>query len=185
MGQGTEKFGRSFTGTLIFCAEVCLEGQGGETVQIRLSEVLTVIGIGLAAMVGSLQLDQQLSVMNLGVAMGPAKYTMVISLVILVCGALLGIKHLRRRKLKPANVTPPIASSRGGLLIAVLLGYVAAVPFLGFVIGSLCFFPLLFQVCGMRSWFKSIVFGMVMGGCFYVVFVMLAKLPVPKGGIGF
>jgi len=37
----------------------------------------------------------------------------------------------------------------------------------------------------MRSWFKSIVFGMVMGGCFYVVFVMLAKLPVPKGGIGF
>jgi hypothetical protein len=152
--------------------------------KISLSEALVIMGIGLLGLIGSIQLENELSTMSMGVAMGPAKYTGVISLVLLVCGIIPVVGHLRRGNPDGESVIPRIITSRGIALIAILLGWVAAVPFLGFTIGNLCFFPLLFYVAGLRPWLKSIVVGGITAVIFYVVFVLGAKLPVPKGGFG-
>jgi len=118
--------------------------------------------------------------------MGPAKWTAVISLVLIVCGIIVVIGHFLRRKSMDASAGAAhrIASARGVILTALLLAWVTAVPVLGFNIGCLCFFPLLFYVSGLRPWFKSIAAGFIMTVLFYVIFVLGAKLPVPKGGIG-
>jgi putative tricarboxylic transport membrane protein len=150
--------------------------------EISLYEALVVMGIGLTGLIGSIHLENQLSTISIGVAMGPAKYTGVISLILLVCGIISVIGHLRRRRAAGASATPRIATARGMTLMAILLAWVAAVSILGFNIASLCFFPMLFYVSGFRPWFKSIVVGVITAVLFYVVFVLGARLPVPKGG---
>ena len=151
--------------------------------KISLSEALVIMGIGLLGLIGSIQLENELSTMNIGVEMGPAKYTLVISLILLVSGMIPVIGYLRR-KTDREGAFPRIITARGMTLIAILLAWVAAVPFLGFNIGNLCFFPPLFQVAGLRPWMKSLVVGVITAVIFYVVFVLGAKLPVPKGGLG-
>ena len=81
---------------------------------------------------------------------------------------------------REGNDFPP----RGIILIIVLAGWVAAVPILGFNIGCLVFFPLLFYVSGYRPWLKSIAAGVIMALVFYAIFVLGAKLPVPTGMFG-
>lgn len=151
---------------------------------IGLYEGLVIIGIGLLGLFGSIQLDQQLSTMSIGVVMGPAKYIGVISLILIICGMIPVSGHLLKRRSGYPPAAPRLASARGGILVVVLLAWVAAVPKLGFTIGGLGFFPLLFYVSGLRPWFKSLVVGVITAALFYVVFVVGAKMPVPKGTMG-
>jgi hypothetical protein len=154
--------------------------------EIALYEALIVIGIGLIGLIGSFQLENQLSTISIGVTMGPAKWTGALSSIMLACGIIAAIGHFLRRKSVDASVVaaPRIASARGMILIALLAVWVAGVPFLGFSVGCLVFFPLLFYVSGFRPWFKSIAAGVIMAVAFYVIFMLGAKLPVPKGVFG-
>ena len=116
--------------------------------------------------------------------MGPAKYTGLISLILVVCGIISVIGHLWRRGSARKGEASRIFSARGITLIAILLTWVAAVSIFGFAIGVLCFFPVLFYVTGFRPWVKSLVVGVITAVLFYVAFVLGAKLPVPKGVFG-
>ena len=149
----------------------------------RISEALIVLVLGLAGLLASIRLDEQLRPLNISMAIGPARYTAVVSAIILVCGALLLVRELRRTR-ADSRVRSRLASARGAILIGVLLAYVAVVPLLGFTLGNLCVFPLLFHVCGMRPWPRSLVSGIVMAAAFHVVFVWLARIPIPKGYLG-
>ncbi len=152
---------------------------------IGLLEALILIGVGGVALLGSIQLDRQLGPLNLGGVLGPARYTIALSALILCCAALLILQRLRGPRPAPAEAASPVLSARATTLTAVLLAYVAAAPLVGFVIGSLVFFPLLYQVCGVRPWSRSAVYGAVMAVAFYAVFIWLARIPVPRGGLGF
>ena len=150
----------------------------------RVSEACIILALGTAGLLASIHLDEQLRPLHVSVAIGPARYTAVVSAIILVCGVLLFIQQLRRRGPGHPELASRLASARGVLLIVVLLAYVAAVPFLGFTVGNLCFFPLLSHVCGLRPWPKSLVSGIGMSVAFHVVFVWLARIPIPKGWLG-
>jgi tripartite tricarboxylate transporter TctB family protein len=150
----------------------------------RISEALIVVALGMAGLLASIRLDEQLRPLHTSVAIGPARYTAVVSVIILVSGVLLCVQELRRRRPADPEVASRLVSPRGVLLIVVLLAYVAAVPIVGFTLGNVCFFPLLFHVCGLRPWTRSLVSGLGMSAAFHVVFVWLARIPIPKGWLG-
>lgn len=154
--------------------------------EIALYEALIIIGIGVIGLIGSFQLENQLGTLSMGVIMGPAKWTGALSSIMLVCGIIAAIGHFPRRKSVDSSVVsaPRIVSARGLTLIALLAVWVAGVSFLGFSVGCLVFFPLLFYICGMGHWFKCIAAGVIMAVAFYVIFVLGIKLPVPKGMFG-
>ena len=152
--------------------------------KISFYEGLFVTGIGMIGLIGSIRLEGRLKTMSMVGPMGPAKYTGLISLILVVCGMISMIGHFRRRRSAGTGAVPRIVTARGMTLIGILLAWVAAISILGFNIGSLCFFPMLFYVAGLRPWFKSLVVGVITAVFFYAVFVLGAKLPVPKGGFG-
>ena len=150
---------------------------------MKISEALTVIAIGLLGLIGSISLWRRVDTMGIHIVAGPGKYLAVVSLVLVACGGFSLVRY-RRTILAPATV-PVFRSIRGVTLILILFGYALAVPISGFLMGSLFFFPFLFHVSGMRPWVKSILVGLITGALFYGVFVLGAKLPLPKGAIGF
>ena len=150
----------------------------------NLIEALVIMGIGALGLAGSISMQQELNSTNLSVALGPAKYSGVISLVMTGLGAFLLFRLIRERKGHRGAAGPPVVSKNGLILILVLLLYMTAIPLVGFNGGSFCFFPVLFYVSGMRPWRKSLIFGLVMAALFYLVFIYGAKIPVPKGGLG-
>jgi hypothetical protein len=166
-------------------SEFITQGQG-RGMRISLCEGVVVTGIGLIGLIGSIQLEQQLKTTEMGLMVGPAKWMAAISLVLMTCGVSSVISLFLKRKSADGEltVTAPIATGRGMVLIGLLFAWVAAVSTLGFNIGNLCFFPLLFYICGLRPWRKGVVAGLIMAIVFYLVFVLGAKLPVPKGCFG-
>lgn len=152
--------------------------------RIRFSELLIVIGLGVICLVGAVRLEYEMKHMGIILVAGPAKYIGLISLFLIACGVGLIIEYTRRRKFSGSSVDSPIASSRVIILTSVMFGYVVVVPIVGYLIGTICFFPLLFQASGMRPWHKSILAGALMAVLFFVAFVLLAKLPMPKGRFG-
>jgi tripartite tricarboxylate transporter TctB family protein len=150
----------------------------------RIPDAVIILLLGAAGLIASIQLDRQLQPLHVSAAIGPARYTAVVSAIILVSGVLLVVQELRRRPPAHPEFVGRLVSPRGVLLILVLLAYVAVVPLVGFTLGNVVFFPLLFQVCGLRPWKKSLVSGLAMSVAFYVVFVWLARIPIPKGWLG-
>lgn len=153
---------------------------------VSVYEALIVIGIGLIGLIGSIQLENQLNTIGVVIRLGPAKWTGIISLSLIVCGIIWMGRHLLKRKPTDgtASASPRIVSTRVLILIGLLLTWLAAVPILGFNIWSLVFFPALFHAFGLRPWFKSIAAGIIMAVLFYLIFVLGANLPVPRGVIG-
>jgi len=151
--------------------------------KINLPESLVVIGVGVLGLIGSIKLESELSTIGASVILGPSKYTGVISLVLITCGLIALIGSLRKARIAQGS-SGFSSSSRAILLMGVLLGYAAVVPYVGYVVGSLGFFPAFFHISGTRPWHKSLLLGFVMAALFYLAFVYLAAIPVPKGGLG-
>lgn len=155
---------------------------------IRLSEALVVTGLGIVGVIGSIRLWLRMSENDIEVIAGPEKFLGVVSLTLVLCGVISIMIILYRSRYGRINAS--IASLNNPIrrsaltLVAVLFGYTAAVQIIGYFIGNFCFFPLLFHVSGLRPLSKSILVGTIMAGIFYVLFVLLFKLPVPRGMIG-
>lgn len=149
--------------------------------KISLYEGIFITGVGLIGLIGSVHLENQLNTMGMVGTMGPAKYTLVVSMILVVCGIIAIIGHLRRSRSATTGETLRIISTEGIILIAVLLAWIAAVSIFGYVIGIIFFFPVLFYVTGLRPWFKSLIVGLITAMLFYAAFVLGVKLPVPKG----
>ena len=156
--------------------------------EISIYEALVVIGIGVIALVGSIQMQNQLGGIGITETMGPAKWTGLLSLILIVCGIIPAIGQLLKRKSSDTSSgtfsTSRIVSAQGMMLMPLLGIWVAAASTLGYNIGNMCILPMIFYVAGFRPWLKSIAAGFIITIVFYVVFVLGAKLSVPKGVLG-
>ena len=117
---------------------------------------------------------------------GPDRYLIVLSLGLLVCGAwnLIGsLKEIRRHDLK----TPGEPAKKEGklnlvvLVAVVLILYMAAFPFLGYLLATAIFFPVIYFIFGLRPWTKSVIVGILTAALFYVIFAYFSDMPLPKG----
>ena len=87
-------------------------------------------------------------------------------------------------KLAPdVRVEIPAGADRKRLLIlvALLLAFLVALPILGQLISSTIFCILLMRGLSSLSWPRIVVYSFVMCGALYAVFVVLLKVPLPRG----
>lgn len=140
-------------------------------------ESLVVIGIGLMGLVASIKSWFDMRAYGSRMVGGGEIYVATISLVLIACGTLYVIS--RRRSLDEETAIKLLGSGRGAMLCLLLFAYATVIPMTGYIVGSLCFFPLAFYMAGLRGWPKSILTGVITAILFYLLFFLLIKLPLP------
>jgi putative tricarboxylic transport membrane protein len=66
-------------------------------------------------------------------------------------------------------------------LVGLLLGYFLLLPWLGHVLSSILFCMLLMRTLSTLGWPRIVAYSLAITASLYVVFVMLLKLPLPRG----
>jgi hypothetical protein len=118
-------------------------------------------------------------------AIGPDRYLLALGVVMLVAG-LWGL--VKRPELAHA---PDAASgqhtgsvtARLVLTVAMIGGLAALTPVVGFPIACALFLTLQFRTLGGWPWWKSAGLAVTIALAFYVTFIALADMPLPKGYI--
>ena len=87
---------------------------------------------------------------------------------------------------KAEQVDLPAGADRKRLLnlISLLFGYFLALPWLGQNISSALFCALLMRVLSDLGWPRIVAYSLVMSIALYVGFVVLLKVPMPRGMLG-
>jgi hypothetical protein len=137
----------------------------------QLGAAIVTGAIGVAGLVGSLGL-------GLGrlTAPGPGLWPFVVSVVITTLSvvlALTGRQGTDTEKFSRASVMTALA-----VLTLVLLG--VALPLIGFEIPSLLLTFVWLRFLGKESWRSSIVISVGTTAAFYVLFVLLLQIPLPR-----
>jgi putative tricarboxylic transport membrane protein len=137
----------------------------------QLGAAIVTGAIGVAGLVGSLGLGLgQLT------APGPGLWPFVVSVVITTLSvvlALTGRQGTDTEKFSRASVMTALA-----VLTLVLLG--VALPLIGFEIPSLLLTFVWLRFLGKESWRSSIVISVGTTAAFYVLFVLLLQIPLPR-----
>lgn len=91
------------------------------------------------------------------------------------------------RTARAEQVAFPAGADRRRLLglIALLLGYVLALPWLGQIVTSSLFCIVLMRILSPLSLPRIVVYALLMSGTLYGVFVFLLKVPMPRGVLFF
>jgi len=76
-------------------------------------------------------------------------------------------------------------AKRVALMIVLLVGYFAALEYVGQLISSAIFCVLFMRLASPLSWPRLIVASLALAGGLYLVFVVLLKIPLPKGIFGY
>ena len=122
--------------------------------------------------------------------MGPGFFPTICGMAIILCGILLLIEVLWKKKTtsddeKEDNIVN--VQELKNLLLFVILGGMVLV--LSDVLGLLTCLDICvvvyLKIQGKESWVKSIIIGLGMMAFLYVVFVLFLHVPVPKGVLGF
>lgn len=136
--------------------------------------ISTVLGITVAIM------TFQLPPTTMSGDVGPKVFPYIASALLILCGIGLLING---NKMSPAYYTKK-QFMRLCLIFSVMLGFVAAMQYLGYMIAS---FVTLLILCTMFSqgknvavW-KRIVFALAMTAALYVMFVKVFSIPLPSG----
>lgn len=66
-------------------------------------------------------------------------------------------------------------------LVALLLGYFLAIPWLGFALGSVLFCILLIRLLSDLSWQRCVAYAVIMTAVVYLIFITILKVPMPAG----
>jgi putative tricarboxylic transport membrane protein len=131
---------------------------------------VVVIGLGVAALVGSLAL-------GVGTARnpGPGTWPLLVSIVLVVLGV--ALLPLVKRTHDAERFSPASWLVFAGL--ATMAGFVALIDIVGFEIPAalLCFAWL--KVLGRESWRTSVVVSLAVVVAFYLVFVAALAVPIP------
>ncbi|HEV7372101.1 tripartite tricarboxylate transporter TctB family protein [Arenibaculum sp.] len=122
-------------------------------------------------------------------AMSPlgSVFPRTIAAVMIVCSVMLVVQRLYRRPAPPADENPAGESTGRRLaLVAVMAAWVFLLPVLGFFTSSLLAFLVLLAVANYDGWNlrRVLVYGASAVGiivAFYLVFVELLLLPMPRG----
>jgi hypothetical protein len=64
------------------------------------------------------------------------------------------------------------------------IGYLVAIPYLGFSITNFCFLILIFRILGSRKWSQNIVIALIIVVALHVGLVVLMRLRLPQLSIG-
>lgn len=81
--------------------------------------------------------------------------------------------------------TEPGAAIRVSTLVALLVGFLLLLPWLGFVLSGLMATPLMMQTVERTSWLFAVVVGWAATVAIYILFVPVLHTQLPRGPLGF
>lgn len=131
---------------------------------------LVVIGLGVAALVGSLAL-------GVGSASrpGPGTWPLLVSVVLVVLGGVL--LATARRTEDAERFSPTSLLVLAGL--ATMVGFVAVIEVVGFEIPAALLCLAWLRLLGRESWRTSVITSLAVVVAFYLVFVAALAVPIP------
>jgi len=142
------------------------------------------IGLGVLGIADSRRLSSmiQASIQRREI-LGADAYLMIVSALLLICGLLvLAVSVVDRGFISEKGASP---QSRRyvhlGLIVTSYAMYTLAVPVLGYLLSSICFFPIIFFLFGVRPWLKGVLLGLGVALISYFFFIFLMRIPLPRG----
>lgn len=91
-----------------------------------------------------------------------------------------GVVHVAERPRRPPD-TLPSDLSRVGIVVAVLVAYVAALPALGFLLTTIALLLVLIRGLGGYRWPAAMALAIGLGAACHVVFRVWLTMPLPDG----
>jgi len=114
---------------------------------------------------------------------GPGWYLFIVSGMLFLSVVFYSfIENSRQKRVARAEKKPPALSfsiNTLGWMLIVLVGYTLAVPRIGYTPATAFFFVLTLHISGVRSWRKSILWGLVFTVVFKLLFSELAGVNLP------
>jgi hypothetical protein len=113
--------------------------------------------------------------------LGPSLFVILLSSGLLIVAIIHFIVIHRKVTLNEKTSGNTIMSVKVIGMISVLAGYIVLIRFFGYFMPSIPFFLLEFRIAGVRSWRRNLVLAPVTAIAFYIIFVKLCNMPLPRG----
>lgn len=126
--------------------------------------------LGAALQVPFGQLDQP----------GPGTFPVVVGVVLLIASILTMWEGWHAESRLRVDVPPSADLRRVGGAVALLFGFLIAMPILGYVISSGLFCILMMRILSNLNWARIVVYSLVMCGALYILFIQLLHVPMPR-----
>lgn len=116
-------------------------------------------------------------------AIGPDRYLLVLGVLMLASGLWCLLRPEQIGVALPVERGAPAApmTSRLLLTLALLAGFAALTPVVGFSLACLAFLALELRLLSGWQWWKVVAVAAAIALAFHVAFVRLADMPLPKG----
>jgi len=110
-------------------------------------------------------------------AYGPGWYLLILSVILIVCG----LYHLATtfKKTRKERGTTPFWKGPAALCILAMMIYTFLIPYIGYFLGSAAFLLIATRLFGEKSWLISSLLAGIGGGALWLIFIYLAKIPMP------
>jgi len=110
-------------------------------------------------------------------AYGPGWYLLILSVILIVCG----LYHLATtfKKTREEGETTPFWKGPAALCILAMMIYTFFIPYIGYFLGSAAFLWIATRLFGEKSWLISSLLAGIGGGALWLIFIYLAKIPMP------
>ena len=117
---------------------------------------------------------------------GPGRYLFVVSLLLAVVGAFYLAVMRRVPEAAHESAVEDRSSDRTLVAIVAVLGlYILLIDFAGYFLATLIFFPLILRVLGLKVGVRMALIAVAMGLSFYLLFVRLFGMSLPRGIFSF
>lgn len=113
---------------------------------------------------------------------GPDRYLLALGALLAILGAVMIGSVMRSA---PAGDAVAVSTNNGSRvhvwLFALTSAYVGAILIAGYAAATLLFFVLAFRLLGLRDWRRNLPTAVALAVIYYVLFIHLADMPLPKG----
>jgi len=152
----------------------------------RRTALASVILSGLMLVLGVVVLVQAIQLDNQDNVVGPATVPWVVAVLLLVIGAVLGLRSAR--DLGAWRARPQTRAQdwkRALILLAVLIGFAVVVPYLGYVVSATLLFGTVAVVLGAPARLRAYAYGWCVAVVVFLAFDVLIGIALPAGPWGF
>lgn len=118
-----------------------------------------------------------------GMNVGPGLFPSIVGFGMALMGAGLAVQGWLTRGDPDEDDAPPLLTWFAAGVVAVLIGAILLIPFLGFLIAGTIFSIAVVLMSGGR-WLPALVFSPIATGAIYALFTMGLRVPLPRGFLG-
>jgi len=104
-----------------------------------------------------------------------------IGMITCVCGAVVFVQSLRKLGTDKSVFVTPEQFKQVLVILAPSTVYVLGVQLIGIYVSSAVFIALFMRFAGHYTWLRSVVVGVAISVCSFVMFEIWFKIPLPKG----